>query len=66
MDKYAAIEKYEAKISELEAKRRLILSTLADKDVAKHSKSVFKDVADIEIEIAIYIDVIETINSLEN
>ena len=65
MDKYEAIEKYEARIAELEEKRKLTLSTLEDKDVAKHSSVVFKDVADIDVEIAIYIDVIETISSLE-
>lgn len=65
MDKYTAIEKYEAQISDLELKRYWILSTLEDKDVAKHSKSVLDDVADIDKEIAIYVDVIETISSLK-
>ncbi|OZB98143.1 hypothetical protein [Paenibacillus sp. XY044] len=65
MDKYAAIDKYEARINDLEEKRKSTLSTLEDKDVAKHSKVVLKDVADIDVEIAIYVDVIETISSLE-
>lgn len=65
MDKYSAIDKYEARISDLEEKRKLTLSTLEDKDVAKHSRVAFKDVGDIDVEIAIYVDVIETISSLE-
>ena len=65
MDKYEVIEKYEARIVDLEEKRKLVLSTLEDRDVAKHSKGVFKDVTDIDVEIAIYVDVIETISSLD-
>ena len=65
MDKYAAIEKYETRISDLELKRYWILSTLEDRDVAKQSKSVFENVADIDKKIAIYVDFIETISNLE-
>lgn len=65
MDKYIAIERYESKIAELEAKRELILSTLADRDVTKRSNGVLKNAADIDMEIAIYVDFIETISALK-
>ncbi|WP_336761322.1 hypothetical protein [Paenibacillus sp. USHLN196] len=65
MDKFAAIERYETKVNELEAKKKLVISILKDKDVSRHSKGVFEDIANINAEIAIYIDVIETISSLE-
>ncbi|OMD76869.1 hypothetical protein [Paenibacillus odorifer] len=65
MNKYQAIEKYETRINELEKKRDLVLSTLQDSDVSKHSNYVMKNIADLNIEIQMYIDVIETINSLE-
>ncbi|KAA9007246.1 hypothetical protein F4V43_01805 [Paenibacillus spiritus] len=65
MDKYAAIDKYEARITELEEKKRWELSTLEDRDVAKHSKYILERVAGIDAEIGMYVDVIETISSLE-
>ncbi|WP_440110011.1 hypothetical protein [Paenibacillus sp. QZ-Y1] len=65
MDKFTAIERYETKVNELESKKRLLISILKDKDVSKHSKGVFKDIESINAEIAIYIDAIETISSLE-
>jgi hypothetical protein len=65
VDRYQAIDKYESKINELEKKKEWVLSTLQDNDVRKRPDHVMKNVADLNIEIAIYIDVIETINSLE-
>lgn len=66
MDKYAAIDKYEDQIKGLEIKRGIVRSTILDKDVALHSRErVLKDIADIDGRVAIYIDVIETISSLE-
>lgn len=66
MDRYAAIESYQYRIKQLEDRRELVLSTLKDKDVHRNCKDmVLKDVADIDIEIAIYIDFIETISNLE-
>ncbi|MEK4427682.1 hypothetical protein MHB54_00330 [Paenibacillus sp. FSL M7-0802] len=64
MDKYEAIDKYEQRVNELEVQRKIILLTLEDRDVFKHKELVFKEVIDIDVQIALYIDVIETINSL--
>lgn len=66
MDRYTAIESYQHRIHQLEQKRELILSTLTDKDVHRNCKDmVLKDVADIDVEIALYIEFIETISNLE-
>lgn len=65
MDRYSAIENYQYRIKQLEQKRELVLSTLSDKDVRKRKDTVLKDVTDIDIEIAIYIDFIEIISNLE-
>lgn len=65
MDKYQAIDKYESKINELEKKKEWVLSTLQDNDVRKRPDRVMENIADLDIEIAIYIDIIETLNNLE-
>ncbi|KAF6620580.1 hypothetical protein HFE03_07965 [Paenibacillus sp. EKM102P] len=66
MDKYEAIDKYEQRVNELEIQRKIILLALEDRDVFKNRELVFKEVTDIDVQIALYIDVIETINSLNS
>ncbi|MEC4565509.1 hypothetical protein L8C07_06085 [Paenibacillus sp. CMAA1739] len=66
MDKHEAIDKYEQRVNGLEIQRKIILLTLEDRDVFKHKELVLKKVADIDDRIALYIDVIETINSLNS